>query len=775
MTSYFNSWWTLRGVIMLLLLLCHLSISNAQSNVSVIVKDAKTNEPIPSVHIHSKNFRGITDSNGSITLPQSLNPEAKVKFAFIGYKPYSTTLAKLRNKPIVHLHFDAQILDEVAVNASRTLVERTKVGSLLKQDEIQLDIANDLGEKIESVKGVSLIKSGTSSVPVIHGLYGDRILVVQDGVRIEGQQWNIDLGPTSSLQNSNTISVIKGAEAVRYGSDALGGVIKIQDAPLPYSGKRLGGVLQQQFDSNGNGYTTAGSIEGNMLNNGSIAYRLNASYSNFGDKSSANYLINNTGLRSFSGTATLGYKNRRFSIEAQYQYAYHLSGKYLFAQMGESDLLEERIKLGRPLPEIIRPFSRKIDVPKHKNRHQFATLSGTIDLRRYGKLLASMVYQNDYTAEYHYRIMNRSNLPVVSLLLHNIQGDLSWQARYTEKWQGNIGAHINLFNNFTDQSTGVTPLIPNYIERSYGIFLVQKYTEEKWGAEAGIRADNYYLNAAGYNLYGNYYGGEHRGVNVTFNSGAFWQITDKLQIKSNIGSAWRAPNVSQLYSNGLNSSGAIYQMGNKDLKSEQNFKWITALNFKNKHLELELEGYLQWVQNYIYLLTAQTLFPTLSGKYPLFNFTQSNAYLHGLDFSAEWHILPSLSYQAQTDMIWARDTSSNRFLPFIPPFRLSNRIVWQPKFSFNTMQSAKLSLGHKYTAKQTRFDSETDLTPPPAAYHLFDLALLTVWEVANSQKLIVNLSVDNLFNVEYKDYTNLARYYNHDLGRNITLSIKYNF
>ena len=107
------------------------------------------------------------------------------------------------------------------------------------------------------------------------------------------------------MNGSSSVSVIKGSDAVRYGSDALGGIIVMEQSPLPFRKRSLRGGISALYGSNGRRYVATGQLEGAFP--GDFAWRLQGTWSNSGDRSTAHYLLNNTGTREYHASASLGY------------------------------------------------------------------------------------------------------------------------------------------------------------------------------------------------------------------------------------------------------------------------------------------------------------------------------------------------------------------------------------------------------------------------------------------------------------------------------------
>lgn len=748
-------------------LLTLMTLSAAAQSWRVTVLDAEDRQPLPGVILRLGRHTYLTDGSGLALVPTDAGQRGdRLVGSFVGYDPFVIPVANLRDTT-VYIHPARELLGTVEVVAQRTPKERTMVGEVITSDDLHRTIRQDLTDALTMIKGVSSIGTGSGEgVPVIHGLSGNRILIIRNGVRQEAQQWNVDFGTRLHAGHAGMITVLKGAESVRYGSDALGGVIIVDSPLLPY-GERTSGRVGAEYGSNGRSFGADLALAGSPMP--SIAYRLQAAYANAGDRSTATYLLNNTGSRAGDLDLSLGWKGEKGLVELFYNLSDHDEGIYFGAQLGSVDQLQERIRLGRPVETA--PFSRSIAFPRHRSVHYNLRLRGEYHSDHLGTLALCLAYQRDRQREYHFRRMDRSSIPSVSLTLDNAQGDFTWSKNYGP-WSSEVGSGVTYSNNYNQPGTGVVPLIPNYVRLSGGLYGVQKYQTERLALEAGGRVDALYLNAEGIDLYSRSYGGERRYLNLTAMAAAHYHLLPSLALTTQLGSAWRAPHVAELWSEGLDAAGGLYLKGDETMGSERALKWIAAIDYSSSALRASIEGYLQWIGGYIYKAPTGDFFPVLSGVYPLFRYRSTSAFLRGVDAEVRWSLTDRISYRVLGGIVLGNERSTGRYLPFIPPFRLTQTLdVKLPLWRETT-----IGLSHKYVAMQRRFDPEQDLIPyAPPAYHLLGLEAGTMIPLSGEQSLSIALSVSNLLNKEYKEYTNLSRYYAHDLGRDVRLAVTYHF
>jgi len=663
-------------------------------------------------------------------------------------------------------------IEGIDVSARRKIVSTNAVSDQLSKTTIDRSMGKSLAAMLEKVSGVSSIQTGTTvAKPVVHGMYGNRILMVNNGARQTGQQWGADHAPEIDKNASDIIEVVKGAESVRYGSEALGGIIVMEQNQLPYGSSQVHGKLMTMAGSNGYRYQWLAQAEGALPRQPQLAWRAQATYANSGDNKTAQYMLNNTGTREFNLAVALGYRFSRLRIEAFYT-RYDLKMGVLYsAQMGSEELLTERIRLGRPTDVL--PFTRHIDYPHQHIVHHNATLKAYYDMPRWGQLYWLTSLQRDNREENRIRRMNLSHVPAVSMHLSSVQNQLRWRNHY-HAWQSEAGAQHTYVNHKNQSGTGVTPIIPNHTENTIGIYALQKYMAGAWSGEAGVRFDWQETKAAGYDWTGSYYGGQSSFANLTYSLGAHYHVNRHLTLTTNLGLAWRAPHVYELYSNGNELGSGRFVRGDSTLRSENSYKWITSMEYKSRYIDVRLDAYLQWVKNFIYDSPTRSHITALSGTYPLFQYMQTDAFLRGADLDLRIRPIQRLEYHLVTAMIWANEQQTHRYLPYIPSFRLDHSLAYTPQPMGRW--APWIELKHRFVARQHRFDAQTDLVNfAPPSYSLFGFEAGTEWKTTPRHTLRLFVAADNLFNKLYKEYTNRARYYAHDIGRDVRMTLAWVF
>ena len=750
-----------------------------QETLNLIVED-KAGQPLPSAVVHFVGKHFVSDAKGRVNIPNLAKGKYPIKVNYLGFLDYEAIVAIPAVNP-----YKVVMQEEVNQLAGTTLIghvaKPVTASVAIDKPKLQQKSGEELAKVLTTVAGVSMIQTGaTIAKPVIHGLHSNRILILNNEVRQEGQQWGADHAPEIDPAVADKITVIKGADAVRYGSDALGGVVVIAPNQLPY-GDGLHGQLSPSFASNGRKSATTLKLESGLPGLLHWAWRVQGTLKRSGDIHTADYMLNNTAAAEANFSAAIGMRQEAGSAELFYSRYENESGVFYGSHIGNLDDLLARFEIGRPLTTY--PFSYSIEAPKQKVIHHLLKAKAYYFLPFGGKLTAQYAFQKDIRQEFSVRRLDRTRIPALNMWLTTHLAEVFWENIDTQHWKTLVGGSFSLQDNYNQPGTGVVPVIPNFASVGYGAFAIEKYHKDKWNAEAGLRYDYKYLSADGYDMYSQRYGGEHDFHNITYSLGGAWQATPHTALSSNIGVAWRAPQVNELYSSGLHHGAGTYNLGEASLSPETGVKWITSLSYTHpeRGIYLTADAYVQLIKNYIYDYPTGETRTLFSGVYPIFQYTQADALFRGVDIDAslrlaQWGAFAQrLSYGLRGSVVFANELKTDRYFPFIPAPRLSQSLEWkaQPKGLFQTLEA---SIGHTFVAKQTRFEPSQELVATtPDAYHLFEAAVGGTIAIADQQTLSVRLSCENLFNQLYKEYTNRFRYYAHDLGRNVYLRLNYNF
>ncbi len=740
--------------------------------------------PIPGATITmADGGRYVTNTQGESRI-KTRKKNISIKVTAIGYADFEQEdypLSSSSNNLIYLVEGDIS-LNAVEVVKQRSYTSLVQQSSSIEMDQLLAKSGNPLAKLLEEIPGVSSISTGaTISKPVIQGMHSNRILLINNGVKLESQGWGADHAPEIDHTGAAIVEVIKGAEAIRYGSGALGGVVLFNPSALPFNKKNwhTSGTLNTGYATNGRRRDVAASVE---LGKGVWATRLHVQTKGSGDYSTAHYLLNNTGTREQSWSAYTGFKKDQLQATVYYSYFANKSGIFFGSHLGGLEDLLARFEYGRPYEVTIQPYSYKIKNPCQQAKHHLLKGEFLWDIGEKNKIDFKVAYQRNHREEYeNRRDENFDKIPVMNLILQSFNSDLLYKHLWDQRgWETQIGSSGLFQTNKNQPGTSATPFIPNYTTLSIGGYAIQKMALDALTLEGGLRYDWRVTSAAGYNWRRELYGGRRIYSNLTGSLAAFYAVNDNLSLRANVGLAWRAPDVNELYSNGLHHGGS-WSVGNDKLKSERGYKAVIGAKWHNEFFLVEPGVFYQSVHNYIYdspdkSLGYNGIHVHWNGAYPIFAFNQDNCNFWGGDLSLRTIPLNGLDIYGKGEWIRAKNTTRNTWLPYIPSDRYTLGIEYQYQWGGRDQWQLGLSSEGMYVTKQTRFDPEKDLVPStPPAYGLINAQAEVAYRLAGGIALRAIVSGENLLNKEYKEYTDRFRYYAHAPGRNITCRFIINF
>lgn len=153
-----------------------------------------------------------------------------ISISYIGYQPIDTIINLQSSLNInFKLKLNTTNLNEVVIKAKVKGETSSNPAHLVNLQTIEKYSNQSLGDALTEVAGVSTLKTGNAVVkPIINGLYGSRVAILNNNVKLEDQQWGSEHAPNFDINSANKITVIKGASGLQYGGDAIGGLVLIE-------------------------------------------------------------------------------------------------------------------------------------------------------------------------------------------------------------------------------------------------------------------------------------------------------------------------------------------------------------------------------------------------------------------------------------------------------------------------------------------------------------------------------------------------------------------
>lgn len=702
----------------------------------------------------------------------------------------------------INLELHSKEIETVSLHANHKS-SGSMVVKTLEKAEIEKNSTSNLGNLLSSISGVSALKTGNNiAKPIIHGLYGSRIAIINNGVKLAEQEWGVEHAPNVDVSNFEHIDVIKGASALKYSGDAVGGVVDLKPEILPKK-DTIKGNANIYGISNGKGLGVDLNIVKSWKNGWAV--KTGGKIEKLGDQNTPDYNLMNTGMDFSSFNFTLQKNEFKKGISFDYFLTNQNIGIYRGSHIGNLEDFYNAIN--SQVPIYTGDFSYQIDNPRQEIEHHIMKISTYKRYEKLGKISATYSFQFNHRKEYDIRRGELKALPSLDLelLTHQLNVENLIERAH---WTLESGVAGSFQNNYSDPATKARRLIPNYDKYSGGIFSVFKYKlNHHWNLETGARFDyNYYDVTKWYdksdweklyaNLYPQFYVRTNANrvltrpkldyQNLSLNAGVEYISTSRdFIVKMNYAKASRTPNIAELFSDGLHHSAAIIEVGNLSMKNEVSHQFNLVIDSKIHFLEglqLSFNPYVSINKNFINQIPTGVQ-NTIRGVFPVWTYQQIDALMYGADLDVILHFSPEFSYKGRASYVYGQDNTNNEPLILMMPSNFSNALHFTKEkwngFYFN-LENQIFSYQKRFpihNAEITLYENGQEVTKivdfstPPKAYSL--------WNVQIGFNITKNLStgliVNNVLNENYRDYLNRMRFFAADLGRNFILNFRYKF
>jgi len=669
-----------------------------------------------------------TGDDGRFTIPEVPGGTYTVVFQIIGYRPQVRRVTVSDTDVSVDVTLKASAIELPAVQVSASAEATSAVNSpqpisIAGTEDLAKLRPPTLGDALEDMAGVRNNSSGAATgKPVIRGLTNTRVLVVDDGQRLEHNQWGDDHFSSVEPAGASRIEVIRGPASVLYGSDALGGVVNIIEPDLP------DGIGRTPF---AHGNVTGGFASGNRQPDGAVTlegasggwgYRASGSGRTAEDVRTPTYVLWNSGYHNAGGSGTLGYKGSWGS----------LTGRYT--------LRRDRLQL-TDSDSTATGYARTDDHRGHLD------LSLPLGLSR---LDWTAGYESNQRSEYGDATttdaafgMREKAYTTEARLHHSVRalsGVLGASGEYT-----------------TDDNFGEEHLMPNSNTAGVGVYAFEQTDVGRWNLSFGARYDYRHLNAVEDTALGNA-AASLSWSSVTGNLGVLYHVTEPVALVLNMGRGFRAPSGFDLFANGLHEATSTFERGNPNLKTETSLNTDLSVRVQSGSAVVEIGGFVNAIQNFIYTVPSGQTDP--ASGFEIYDVTQGDAVLTGLEGQLEYHPTDYLHLQGTADYVRGQNTTTEEPLPSMPPFR-ATYLVRLEGHRIGSLSSPYVSVGGETNARQTRlnpaevifFASALDGRGyEPAAYTLINLTAGFSLPTSTGRTVQFDIQLRNALNQEWADF-----------------------
>lgn len=749
---------------------------DAGNSLSGTITDKSSNTPLPgaTVYLPDLHVGASANTQGQYEIKNLPKGKYLVEVHFIGYAAH-TEVVQINGATTASFALSETLIEKnevviTGVNLATTLRKTPTPVSVIRRDYLDANISTNIIDAIAKLPGVSQLTTGPAiSKPFIRGLGYNRVVVVGDGVRQEGQQWGDEHGIEIDDYNVGKVEVLKGPASLVYGSDALAGVVNIVPPGSVAAGHVKGNVAANYLTNNGQisyhadiaGTTQKGftwSVFGTQkfahdYKNKYDGYVYNSKFrnTNYGGSIGLNKQWGSSTLRFTSFNQELGLVEGDRNAQGQF-----------IKPVNNNGVADEAVATDDDFK------SYSIGLPKQKITHQKLVWDNNVYLSNGGRLALTLGYQWNRRKELG-NVLD-PNDPDLFLKLNTFNYGLRYYLPEMNGWQTTIGV-----NGMKQQNTigGEEQLIPAYDLFDAGVFAVTSKTFDKLTLSGGLRFDSRNMKTKLLET-----GGETKfGVvdrnfsNVSGSVGVSYLASDRVTLKLNAARGFRAPNISELAANGVHEGTIKYEYGNQDLKPEVSTQGDVGVEFNSMHVSASASLFYNHISNFIYarkLVNAagSDSIPATDNDegYAAFKYQQSTANLYGGEFTLDIHPHPIDWLHFENTFSYVRGvissaTDSTKYLPNIPAARWISELKGKFKKVGGVMQNAYAGVQMDLTFAQNDVFSAYQTETTTKGYTLLNAGIGTDFVNKKNKVLFsLHLAANNITDVAYQNHLSRLKY-----------------
>ena len=684
------------------------------------------------VSIETINRNSVTDANGRFlinNLSENLN---NIKITFLGYEPLIKTVSLQENTAFTFRLKESSVkLNEVILkdNYSENKKKETSLNIEVVNDEyLKQNLGGSLMKSLERLPGVTTIDIGSGqSKPVIRGLGFNRVVVVENNIKHEAQQWGADHGLEIDQYAVDNVEIIKGPASLMYGSDAIGGVVDMKNRNLPAE-NTFGGTIDLTGKSNNDFLGTSmvlfarkkhyfANVRVTLLDYGDYKVPTDSvDIYNYRVPLYKNHLRNTAG-KEVNLHTSFGIIKTRFQSIFNLSNVNTKGGFFANAHGLEPRNVDHNVHDSS---------SRDILYPFHKVNH-FKLINKSSYWSDKWNLEFDLGYQRNFREEWS-QYVQHGYMPAI------FPDSLDFNPEIERQFEKDIySANAKFFYQFsenTELNTGINGeykenkiggrgfIIPSFKQLNLGSFIVAKHhLSEKSLFQAGVRFDYGNINTSRHSdwfaspIYENNdttYVHLTRAKNINRNFFNFsWSVgynynPEHWSYKLNIGKSFRMPIAKELAANGVNYHRFSYEVGNPDLSPEISYQFDVGVEYNSKNFAVGASPFVNYFSNYLYLNPTSEVDRLYGFGNQVFEYTQSEVFRFGSEVHAHYEVSNSLQFGVIGEYVYAQQLTGEKkgyTLPFSPPASAIFNIKYQnPKLAF--INNGYISLDYRLTSAQ---------------------------------------------------------------------------
>ena len=678
-------------------------------------------------------------------------------------------------------HLKLNELTVTGVTGDTKMKHATAPVSIVSPQVLRATASTNVIDAIAHQPGVSQLTTGGSiSKPIIRGLGYNRVVVMSEGVRQEGQQWGDEHGVEVDGSSVGSVEILKGPASLMYGSDAMAGVVILHQQPTLAEGMMRANVTSEYQTNNGLFHYSlqmAGNQKGFVWD------------ARFSDKMAHAYKNKYDGyvpasqFHERAGRLMLGV-NKAWGHSRLTWTAYHLTPSIVEGERDE--------ETGELECSSVSPTSYSKALPFQQVKHYKAVWDNSINLSS-GYLKAIIGYQQNRRQEFE----ESEDEYELFFKLHTLTYDLRYITNEWNGWKLSTGIG-GMYQKSVNE--GEEYLIPDYRLFDFGLYATAtKSLGDSWTLNGGVRYDHRQMEKPSVNIGGGAFSRYFNGV--TGSIGAVFNVNDNLNLRLNVARGFRTPNMSELASNGVHEGSLRYEIGNQQLKAEYSLQADLGVDFSSRYFSAQLALFANRIDNYIFTHRVEEV---IDPDYLTYAYTQGDARLLGFEVGVDLHPIHSVHFSNSFSYVDAQQLHADddtKYLPFTPAPKWTSELKWElfhhahSTVSPHAMHEFRhvhpksgVALNNLYIAagldcylKQANIYRADDTETETPGYALLSLSAGTDVQVKGKKIAEFYIAADNLLDKAYQNHLSRLKYADmnvvtgrrgvYNMGRNITFKV----
>ena len=722
-------------------LFCYLkdvqSASNTTQSLEGEVTEERSHARLSGVSVQIKGLeRSVrTDSNGRFKFDAVPEGQQTLQFLKDGYQRFELVVNVNAATPYLKIEMETlsfQLQTIRVYGSNRTLSQFEETTDLaLSEVELQRRLGMTLANTFADETGISQRTMGRAVArPVIRGLGGDRLLILENGERTGDKSASsadhaVSIDPTTA----EGVEITRGPAALIYGSSTLGGVINVKSNNIPQVlPKRLDMHLTFQGESVNSGLT---GTTGLTVPIGDFAGNLEWNRRFASDTQTPIGVLENTAL-----------SNVNFS-----------GGAALIKPWGFIGASGSSYRSDYGIPGSPEGHLSGVNIALDKQRYE-----GQIEYRFNTRLLEKVKLQTAYTRYQHQELESNGALGVeFGLLTYNA----SAMAYVLEN------AIAGVSGEYRDHATGGFYWTPHTREFAVAGFYLNQYNFDKLTLQGAIRYDirrSEPFRPGAVIRAGTVQRRDFKGMSGA--TAAIYRWTDKLNIGTNLMKTFRAPGIEELFSDGPHLAIYSYEIGNAELEPEIGYGAEFFVRYATDRFRLNLILFRNRIYNYL-IPTNTGLKEWGSGAAGwlwIYQYMGHHVLMNGVEVQIGGEVLPQVRIAFDMSGVRGRLEPTRSPLERIPP--LNGKLV----FSY-TPSAFHFHVTSRFSAGQTRLGEFEEPTDGYLVYDIGGYLNFSWWQLEN----MVVFEVENLFDTTYREHLSRIKAVMPEPGRNLKFLYKLNF